>query len=218
MTAGSAASKSPSPRARKNSTAGSSSNGVQPRRKAGTPLAASIAKPSVDSTAPVAPPLDPPPFSVADIRAAIPAHCFERSAALSLLHTFKDIAMAAAIFYAATFIGSHVPDVLKPVAWLAYWYAQGCVLTGLWVVAHECGHQAFSASAALNNTVGWILHSFLLVPYHSWRISHGNHHKYVPRYACAHAHVGASLCGSGGKCWAGGVCTARALMSVPGHD
>ena len=41
---------------------------------------------------------------------------------------------------------------------------------------HEAGHQAYSSSKAINNTVGWILHSALLVPYHSWRISHGRHH------------------------------------------
>lgn len=48
--------------------------------------------------------------------------------------------------------------------------------TGLWIIAHECGHQAFSESKQINNAVGWVLHSILLVPYHSWRISHGRHH------------------------------------------
>lgn len=28
----------------------------------------------------------------------------------------------------------------------------------------------------MNNSVGWALHSALLVPYHSWRISHAQHH------------------------------------------
>jgi omega-6 fatty acid desaturase (delta-12 desaturase) len=41
----------------------------------------------------------------------------------------------------------------------------------------ECGHQAFSDSAWINNTVGFILHSLLLVPYYSWKISHSKHHK-----------------------------------------
>lgn len=50
-------------------------------------------------------------------------------------------------------------------------------MTGVWVMAHECGHQAFSAHKWLNNVVGIVCHSALLVPYHSWRISHGNHHK-----------------------------------------
>ena len=33
------------------------------------------------------------------------------------------------------------------------------------------GHQSFSESKTLNNAVGFVLHSALLVPYHSWRIS-----------------------------------------------
>ena len=42
------------------------------------------------------------------------------------------------------------------------------------VIAHECGHQSFSESEFWNNFFGTILHSLLLVPYHSWRITHGN--------------------------------------------
>ena len=38
------------------------------------------------------------------------------------------------------------------------------------------GHQAFSPSKRINNAVGFVLHSLLLVPYHSWRISHARHH------------------------------------------
>lgn len=54
----------------------------------------------------------------------------------------------------------------------------GNTLTGVWIIAHECGHGAFSTSKLINNTVGTILHSALLVPYHPWRISHSQHHKY----------------------------------------
>jgi omega-6 fatty acid desaturase (delta-12 desaturase) len=49
--------------------------------------------------------------------------------------------------------------------------------TGLWVLAHECGHGAFSPSRTFNNVVGWVLHSALLVPYFSWQLSHSKHHK-----------------------------------------
>jgi omega-6 fatty acid desaturase / acyl-lipid omega-6 desaturase (Delta-12 desaturase) len=49
-------------------------------------------------------------------------------------------------------------------------------MTGVWVLAHECGHQSFSESELANNIVGTICHSLLLVPYHSWRITHGKHH------------------------------------------
>jgi omega-6 fatty acid desaturase (delta-12 desaturase) len=49
-------------------------------------------------------------------------------------------------------------------------------MTGVWVLSHECGHQSFSDSEFINNLVGTIFHSLLLVPYHSWRITHGKHH------------------------------------------
>jgi len=49
-------------------------------------------------------------------------------------------------------------------------------MTGIWVIAHECGHQAFSSSKLLNDAVGLVLHSALLVPYFPWAISHAHHH------------------------------------------
>lgn len=45
---------------------------------------------------------------------------------------------------------------------------QGAVCTGIWVIAHECGHQAFSKYKLVNDGVGLVLHSCLLVPYFSW--------------------------------------------------
>lgn len=47
--------------------------------------------------------------------------------------------------------------------WSLYGFFAGLFATGLWVVAHECGHQAFSESKLINNTVGWILHSGYVV-------------------------------------------------------
>lgn len=57
------------------------------------------------------------------------------------------------------------------------WIVNGCTGTGLWVLAHECGHQSPSPSKTFNDTVGYICHTALLVPYFSWKISHGKHHK-----------------------------------------
>lgn len=48
------------------------------------------------------------------------------------------------------------------------WPSQGAVCTGVWVIAHECGHQAFSRWQVVNDTVGLVLHSCLLVPFYSW--------------------------------------------------
>jgi len=122
-------------------------------------------------------PLEVPSFSLATIRDAIPSHCFDRNLFTSLTHLASDLAMIATLFYAASYIEStSLPSWSKYILWPVYWYAQGCVLTGVWVLAHECGHQSFSDIESANNIVGTICHSLLLVPYHSWRITHGRHH------------------------------------------
>ncbi|CAG8608056.1 7336_t:CDS:2 [Cetraspora pellucida] len=121
----------------------------------------------------------PPNFTVKEIRQAIPPHCFERNTLKSASYIVKDLAVIAVLVYAATFIDTHLPQTLRFIAWLVYWFFCGAFATGIWVIAHECGHQAFSPSKFINNTVGFILHSALLVPYHSWRITHSKHHKFT---------------------------------------
>ncbi|RZS15607.1 hypothetical protein BHM03_00047467 [Ensete ventricosum] len=39
-----------------------------------------------------------------------------------------------------------------------------------------CGHHAFSDNSLLDDVVGLVLHSVLLVPYFSWKYSHRRHH------------------------------------------
>ncbi|KAI1918328.1 Oleate hydroxylase fah12 [Ophidiomyces ophidiicola] len=121
-----------------------------------------------------------PDFTIKQIRDAIPAHCFERSAAKGLGYVFRDILTLGTTFY--IFYNYVTPETVpftpaRVALWTLYTVIQGLVGTGVWVLAHECGHQSFSDSKVLNDTVGWILHSSLLVPYFSWKISHGKHHK-----------------------------------------
>ncbi|KAI4869190.1 Delta(12) fatty acid desaturase [Hypoxylon rubiginosum] len=121
-----------------------------------------------------------PNYTIKDIRDAIPKHCFERSAATGLYYVFRDIVQLATTFYIFhTYVTpENVPSYPARFAlWGLYTFLQGLFGTGIWVLAHECGHQSFSTSKVLNDTVGWILHSSLLVPYFSWKISHGKHHK-----------------------------------------
>ena len=121
-----------------------------------------------------------PDYSINEIRNAIPKHCFERSGARGLAYVARDIASLAATFYVANkyITPDYVPSVIaRGALWFVYSFLNGLFGTGLWVLAHECGHQSFSPSKKFNDTVGWICHSALLVPYFSWKISHGKHHK-----------------------------------------
>lgn len=119
-----------------------------------------------------------PDYSIKDILRAIPSHCYERRVFESLYYVFRDIACMTAFGYVAQNYIHLLPYAgLRFAAWAAYTYVQGLFGTGLWVLAHECGHTAFSDYAWVNDTVGWVLHSYWFVPYFSWKFSHSKHHK-----------------------------------------
>jgi omega-6 fatty acid desaturase / acyl-lipid omega-6 desaturase (Delta-12 desaturase) len=119
-----------------------------------------------------------PDFTMNDILEAIPAECFERSAIRGLGYVARDLLMITLLGLTAHYTIPLLPNpALRFLGWMVYGFIQGLVCTGVWVLAHECGHQAFSSSRKLNDFVGWVLHSCLLVPYFSWQITHGKHHK-----------------------------------------
>ncbi|KAL3819881.1 hypothetical protein ACJIZ3_005786 [Penstemon smallii] len=117
-----------------------------------------------------------PPFTLGELKKAIPPHCFQRSILRSSYYLVHDLVFASLFYYIATNYIVNLPQPFTYLAWPLYWICQGCVLMGVWVVAHECGHHAYSDYQWLDDTLGLILHSALLVPYFSWRISHRRHH------------------------------------------
>ncbi|CAK9440243.1 uncharacterized protein LODBEIA_P43430 [Lodderomyces beijingensis] len=119
-----------------------------------------------------------PDYTIKDILSAIPAHCYQRRLLQSLFYVFRDMTCMVVLGYLANNYVADIPSpYLRFAAWAGYVWMQGLFGTGLWVLAHECGHQAFSDYGWVNDLVGWILHSYLLVPYFSWKFSHGKHHK-----------------------------------------
>jgi omega-6 fatty acid desaturase (delta-12 desaturase) len=119
-----------------------------------------------------------PTFTMKEIHDAIPAHCFKPSILRSMAYVVRDFFYTSVLIYLATTYIPLLPNpYLRFLAWAAYTTVQGFVFTGIWILAHECGHGAFSKSKKLNWTMGLIMHSFLLVPFHSWRLSHSQHHK-----------------------------------------
>nr|GAT58469.1 predicted protein [Mycena chlorophos] len=126
-----------------------------------------------------------PDLTIKELLDAIPAHCFKRSALRSSLYTVWHLSVIAAIYHTATYLDTLISPVgLSPLAysfakfalWSLYGFWVGLFGTGIWVIGHEAGHQAYSESKLINNTVGWILHSALGVPYYSWRYTHAKHH------------------------------------------
>lgn len=121
-------------------------------------------------------PISKPPFTLSEIKKAIPPHCFKRSLVRSFSYLVYDLILISIFYYVATTYIHYLPQPLSFVAWVVYWAVQGSVMTGVWVIAHECGHHAFSDYQWVDDTVGLIFHSALLVPYFSWKYSHRRHH------------------------------------------
>lgn len=114
------------------------------------------------------------------LRKAIPAHCFQPPVLRSMSYVVRDLVLASGLVYAALTYIPTLPNVYaRTAAWVAYGFAQGLVGTGIWILAHECGHGAFSLHRWFNDVMGWIMHSILLVPYFSWKFSHARHHMFT---------------------------------------
>ncbi len=111
---------------------------------------------------------------MAEIKAAIPSHCFERSLTKSMAYAAFSLSLTLLIGFLAW---SFIPLTWAWLpAWIGYGYINGTVAVGVWVVAHECGHRAFAPTTKVQDGVGFVLHSALLVPYFSWQRSHAIHH------------------------------------------
>ncbi|GAB4825998.1 sn-2 acyl-lipid omega-3 desaturase (ferredoxin), chloroplastic [Ancistrocladus abbreviatus] len=111
-----------------------------------------------------------PPFRLADVRAAIPKHCWVKDPWRSMSYVVRDV--IAVLVLAVTAAGLDTWLV-----WPLYWFAQGTMFWALFVLGHDCGHGSFCDDQTLNSVVGHLLHSSILVPYHGWRISHRTHHQ-----------------------------------------
>ena len=119
-----------------------------------------------------------PDFTIKTVLDAIPKPCYKRDVLRSFSFVARDILCALVFGLVAQKSIPLLPNAyLRAAGWLGYAVLQSLPYTGLWVMAHECGHQAFSDYGWVNDTVGWVLHSYLMVPYFSWKYSHGKHHK-----------------------------------------
>lgn len=111
-----------------------------------------------------------PPFSLSDLRDAVPSHCWERPLWKSFFFLFRDLASIGALYVVAYMYGSGF------FFWTLFGMAQGCLFFGPWIIGHECGHRAFAEKVWINDLVGEFTHGLLLTPFHSWRITHATHH------------------------------------------
>ena len=118
-----------------------------------------------------------------NIRNALPPHVFKKDLAKSLYYMFFDYAMwlgSTSIMYvlAESNAWPNLPAVAQWAAWFIYINIAGFFMWCIFVVGHDCGHTTFSEYEWLNDIIGHITHSSIMVPYYPWRLSHRRHHLY----------------------------------------
>ena len=106
------------------------------------------------------------------------------------IKAWGSLIMSAGLSLAALGIGTQIPLTLQATPlWGLYGIGCGTIAMGCWVLAHECGHNAFHPNRRIEGVVGFLLHSALLVPYYSWARSHSVHHAHCNHLEQGETHV-----------------------------
>ncbi len=132
--------------------------------------------------------------SLNEIKNILPRRCFSINTKTSLRYLFQSLLIQVfviAIGLAIPFSRSMIP------VWIFYSFVSGTTAMGFWVLAHECGHGAFSRNKSLETCIGYVLHSLLLVPYFSWQRSHSIHHRFTNNITKGETHVPIVIDGDG---------------------
>jgi len=72
----------------------------------------------------------PPPFNLADIRAAIPKHCWVKNPWMSMSYVVRDVAIVFGLAAVAAYFNNWL-------LWPLYWFAQGTMFWALFVLGHD---------------------------------------------------------------------------------
>ena len=120
--------------------------------------------------------------SLIEIKSKLPAHCFQSNVKLSLYYFARDFFMSISLILLARYLylasqDSFVGTLCIWAAYPLYAFLLGTIMWGIFVLGHDCGHGSFSLSPLINFVAGTLLHSFILVPYVPWKLTHHHHHK-----------------------------------------
>ncbi|KAJ7813129.1 fatty acid desaturase-domain-containing protein [Mycena olivaceomarginata] len=122
----------------------------------------------------------PPQWDLDEIKRAIPPSVFEHHPTIAVVVLVRDVTMSIGLVWAMSMcrtLSGGLNTMFQSVIWLVYWWFQGLVFTGIWVVGHECAHESFLPSKPACRVIGLICHTFLWTPHFSWKSVHQVHHR-----------------------------------------
>ena len=105
---------------------------------------------------------------------------FCRSYLKSFRYLFEDVTAISMILILQSIIESYRWQefnwFLGSIQYILLPILQGCLMSGIFQVGHDCGHGAFSPNTIVNDIVGTLCQTIFFFPYFSWKFSHAHHH------------------------------------------
>eukprot|EP01039_Chlorochromonas_danica_P001070 gene1070-1160_t len=138
--------------------------------------------------------------TIGEVKSALPPDTFKRSTLKSLSYALLDVVTTGTTaFLGIKYVLPFAARLIKTASlankaaavalWALYSAVVGTCGIGAWVTAHECGHGAFSDNKFLQDLVGYVFHTVMLVPYFSWQRSHAVHHAFSNNMVDGETHV-----------------------------
>jgi acyl-lipid omega-3 desaturase len=109
-------------------------------------------------------------LEIKKIKEIIPSECFVKKPLLGTTYIVTDFALWAITTTCYYFSSRNI------ICKILYWLTSGFFMWCQFMNGHDCGHGSFSNSEILNNIMGHISHTPLLVPFSTWAESHRRHH------------------------------------------
>lgn len=106
-----------------------------------------------------------------EILKAIPNECFQQVPWKAWGYLVINLSLVALAYWLLTVAPIWVQPILC--------FLTGTILTGSFVLAHDCGHYSFAKQRWVNHLVGQLLLLPLLYPFENWRIRHNSHHAHT---------------------------------------
>jgi len=113
--------------------------------------------------------------SLEGIRRVVNPTYYKPNAWLAFLHTLVGISFHAIALYVSYIVWK------EEIYWAYFftWFLAGTSVTSLFVLGHDCAHQAFLKSNKLNDALGHFFFLFSFYPYYAWKYSHNAHHRHT---------------------------------------
>jgi acyl-lipid omega-3 desaturase len=104
------------------------------------------------------------------LRKKIPKKYFTRPWSISIIHFIINI------IFLLIFFSIDLSIYVKPIIW----FINSLAMFRLFCIGHDCLHDSFSDHIWMNDLIGHIIHSILLIPHYPWKEKHILYHRNPP--------------------------------------